>query len=68
MKISDFGLCKAMETNTDKIELTSQGVGTYWYLSPECFELGKPMISPKVLVAIYIYYVGGCMVFRSYIL
>lgn len=37
IKISDFGLAKVMEDNSDDIELTSQGVGTYWYLPPECF-------------------------------
>lgn len=31
------------------IELTSQGVGTYWYLPPECFETDKKaVITPKV--------------------
>jgi tousled-like kinase len=35
IKITDFGLCKI--TRDDVIELTSQGVGTYWYLPPECF-------------------------------
>ena len=49
IKISDFGLCKVIEENQEKIELTSQGVGTYWYQAPECFELGcQPMISSKV--------------------
>jgi tousled-like kinase len=48
VKISDFGLAKIMEDNTDK--LTSQGVGTYWYLPPECFDTDKnpPGISSKV--------------------
>ena len=27
--------------NTNNIELTSQGIGTYYYLPPECFEIGK---------------------------
>lgn len=50
VKISDFGLAKIMEDNSDKIELTSQGVGTYWYLPPECFDTDKnpPGISSKV--------------------
>jgi tousled-like kinase len=50
VKISDFGLAKIMEDNKDKIELTSQGVGTYWYLPPECFDNGisPPEISSKV--------------------
>ncbi|OSX78177.1 hypothetical protein BU14_0118s0028 [Porphyra umbilicalis] len=32
------------------MELTSQGAGTYWYLPPECFEVGDapPKISAKV--------------------
>ena len=48
-KISDFGLAKIVESNTDKVQLTSQGVGTYWYLPPECFEEKKKVnISSKV--------------------
>ena len=50
VKISDFGLCKIMNDEETKMELTSQGVGTYWYLPPECFDFGDnpPKISPKV--------------------
>lgn len=50
IKLSDFGLCKLVEENKEIIELTSQGVGTYWYQPPECFEMGPnpPMISSKV--------------------
>jgi tousled-like kinase len=53
VKISDFGLAKIMEDNADKIELTSVGVGTYWYLPPECFfdhndRNNTPSISSKV--------------------
>lgn len=49
VKISDFGLSKIMEENQDKIELTSQGVGTYWYLPPECFVTNeKSNINSKV--------------------
>ena len=50
VKISDFGLAKIMDDNVDKIELTSQGVGTYWYLPPECFDTSRnpPGISSKV--------------------
>jgi tousled-like kinase len=48
-KISDFGLAKIVESNTDRVQLTSQGVGTYWYLPPECFEEKKNVnISSKV--------------------
>jgi tousled-like kinase len=51
VKISDFGLCKIMTDEETKMELTSQGVGTYWYLPPECFNFGDnpPKISPKVI-------------------
>ena len=49
VKISDFGLSKIIDTNSDKVQLTSQGVGTYWYLPPECFEEKKNInISSKV--------------------
>eukprot|EP01130_Rhizamoeba_saxonica_P017088 TRINITY_DN8125_c0_g1_i2.p1 TRINITY_DN8125_c0_g1~~TRINITY_DN8125_c0_g1_i2.p1 ORF type:complete len:416 (-),score=84.98 TRINITY_DN8125_c0_g1_i2:92-1339(-) len=50
VKITDFGLSKVLEEDTDNMELTSQGAGTYWYLPPECFEIGQSpvMISPKV--------------------
>eukprot|EP00347_Sterkiella_histriomuscorum_P024033 403332537 len=50
VKITDFGLCKSLEENQDKIELTSQGVGTYWYQAPECFiNNGRPVhIDSKV--------------------
>jgi tousled-like kinase len=42
IKIIDFGLCKLYETNESRIELTSQGTGTYWYLPPETFEFDRP--------------------------
>jgi tousled-like kinase len=52
VKISDFGLAKIMEDNHDKIEQTSIGVGTYWYLPPECFpdynDKQAPTINSKV--------------------
>ncbi|KRX00147.1 Protein kinase-like domain [Pseudocohnilembus persalinus] len=49
IKITDFGLCKIQEdSQLTKIELTSQGAGTYWYLPPECFKTNKPQISTKV--------------------
>lgn len=54
IKITDFGLSKIMDddsyNSTDGMELTSQGAGTYWYLPPECFVVGKepPKISNKV--------------------
>uniref|UniRef100_A0A8D2AXE9 Tousled like kinase 2 n=1 Tax=Sciurus vulgaris TaxID=55149 RepID=A0A8D2AXE9_SCIVU len=49
-----FGLSKIMDDDSynsvDGMELTSQGAGTYWYLPPECFVVGKepPKISNKV--------------------
>lgn len=50
IKISDFGLCKLLENNETRCELTSQGVGTYWYLPPETFIISEqaPSISSKV--------------------
>lgn len=52
IKITDFGLSKVMDNSDDGtgIDLTSQGAGTYWYLPPECFIVGKdpPKISSKV--------------------
>ena len=49
--MQDFGLSKIVEEGeASALELTSQGAGTYWYLPPECFELGPrpPLISSKV--------------------
>lgn len=39
-----------MSDDETKMELTSQGVGTYWYLPPECFNWGDnpPKINSKV--------------------
>ncbi|XP_064648200.1 serine/threonine-protein kinase tousled-like 2 isoform X2 [Lineus longissimus] len=54
IKITDFGLSKIMEEDKyhpdSGMDLTSQGAGTYWYLPPECFHVGKnpPKISSKV--------------------
>lgn len=52
IKITDFGLSKIVDddSSSDGLELTSQGAGTYWYLPPECFVVGKdpPKISNKV--------------------
>ncbi|MCQ2820220.1 MAG: protein kinase [archaeon] len=48
VKLTDFGLAKIMD-NSDQLELTSQGVGTYYYLPPECFEKKEnAIISPKL--------------------
>ncbi|XP_003745176.1 serine/threonine-protein kinase tousled-like 2 [Galendromus occidentalis] len=54
IKITDFGLSKIMDDDNYSpeygMDLTSQGAGTYWYLPPECFIVGKnpPKISSKV--------------------
>ncbi|KPM02592.1 serine/threonine-protein kinase tousled-like protein [Sarcoptes scabiei] len=54
IKITDFGLSKIMDEENyspeNGMDLTSQGAGTYWYLPPECFVVGKnpPKISSKV--------------------
>lgn len=34
IKILDFGLCKLIDSEESRMELTSQGTGTYWYLPP----------------------------------
>ena len=50
MCAQDFGLSKIVEEGHSRgLELTSQGAGTYWYLPPECFEVGQrpPVISNK---------------------
>lgn len=48
----DFGLSKVVDDGqTQGVELTSQGAGTYWYLPPECFVVragAAPIISNKV--------------------
>ena len=50
IKLTDFGLSKIRNEEVSKIPLTSQGVGTYWYLPPECFVHSDraPRISSKV--------------------
>eukprot|EP00761_Pharyngomonas_kirbyi_P009781 gb/GECH01009799.1/.p1 GENE.gb/GECH01009799.1/~~gb/GECH01009799.1/.p1 ORF type:complete len:774 (+),score=175.72 gb/GECH01009799.1/:1-2322(+) len=50
VKITDFGLSKIMEEDVTDLELTSPGAGTYWYLPPECLQVGSsaPKISSKV--------------------
>ena len=51
VKITDFGLSKIMNSaESNGIDLTSPGAGTYWYLPPECFRVHgpPPKISSKV--------------------
>lgn len=48
VKILDFGLSKIMYGEDTRIDLTSQGVGTYYYLPPEAFEENDPQISAKL--------------------
>ena len=55
LPLQDFGLSKIVEEDqSTSMELTSQGAGTYWYLPPECFEVGSrpPTISNKVGIQI----------------
>ena len=37
-----------MGNGESRIDLTSQGIGTYYYLSPQCFGEDQPEISTKV--------------------
>ena len=57
VKLTDFGLSKILPEDgcEDSIDLTSQGAGTYWYLPPECFVVGKapPKISSKVSAQVF---------------
>jgi tousled-like kinase len=48
VKMLDFGLSKVMKGDETRMDLTSQGTGTYWYLPPETFEEYNPQVSPKV--------------------
>ena len=34
VKVLDFGLCKVNNTNETKMDLTTPGAGTYYYLPP----------------------------------
>ncbi|RMX47334.1 hypothetical protein pdam_00012596 [Pocillopora damicornis] len=60
VKITDFGLSKVMDNSDDSMDLTSQGAGTYWYLPPECFVVGKepPKISSKN-------FIRRCLMYRK---
>ncbi|GAV07138.1 hypothetical protein RvY_17014 [Ramazzottius varieornatus] len=52
IKVTDFGLSKVCDEehyDSDGMDLTSQGAGTYWYLPPEVFQTSEtPKISSKV--------------------
>jgi tousled-like kinase len=61
LKITDFGLCKVVEDNVSRLELTSQGVGTYWYLPPECFEMGDS--PPQINTSLDIWSLGKAILF-----
>ena len=47
VKIVDFGICKTMESEETKIDMTSPGIGTYYYMPPECFRRDNPIVSSK---------------------
>ena len=44
----DFGICKTIDSEHSRMALTSQGVGTFWYLPPETFASHNPVVSNKV--------------------
>ena len=71
VKIADFGLAKVLDDHKDQIELTSQGVGTYWYVPPECFETdkNKPIIDSKVRNFLNLgrYMVNRCHFLRAFV-
>ena len=48
IKILDFGLSKQIDNEHSRIALTTQGVGTYWYLPPESFSDKEQGINGKV--------------------
>ncbi|CAD8073629.1 unnamed protein product [Paramecium sonneborni] len=51
VKLCDFGLCKELEQENSQLEYSTQAVGTYWYLPPECFlqeNKSRLIISNKV--------------------
>lgn len=49
VKVGDFGLCKTADHSPEgMLDLTTKGVGTSWYLPPECHEAGVPKINCKV--------------------
>eukprot|EP01102_Stenamoeba_stenopodia_P007793 TRINITY_DN2198_c0_g1_i1.p1 TRINITY_DN2198_c0_g1~~TRINITY_DN2198_c0_g1_i1.p1 ORF type:complete len:773 (-),score=121.37 TRINITY_DN2198_c0_g1_i1:107-2425(-) len=56
VKITDFGLSKFYEEDSDGTELTSQGAGTYWYQPPECFE--TPEMHPKITCKVDVWAAG----------
>ena len=47
VKIVDFGICKLMDDDETKMENTSPGVGTYYYLPPEGLDFGNSTVSSK---------------------
>ena len=47
VKVVDFGICKTMESEETRIEATTPGLGTYYYLPPEGFRHENPIVSSK---------------------
>ena len=58
VKLIDFGLCKVLEEDMSDIELTSQGTGTYWYLSPECFQETAQRQPVKISTKVDVWSIG----------
>lgn len=58
VKVADFGLCKLLDPGTNNIDLTSYGVGTYWYLPPETFLAETPNSPPQITPKVDIWSVG----------
>ena len=49
VKVTDLGICKIIDQEEHtKMELTSPGMGTYWYLPPELFQSTKGSVSEKI--------------------
>jgi hypothetical protein len=61
--VSRLGVQVVGDGQTQGMELTSQGAGTYWYLPPECFNSGgggaPPLITNKVRLPPFWQLAGG---------
>ena len=48
VKLLDFGLSKMISRDETRTQLTTIGIGTYWYLPPEAFNVEFPQVSNKI--------------------